>query len=99
MAGDIALSIRNLISQYVWAFVGLFVTNIICSSLAVIVGTTMNYFLDGQINRAEILFPGVACFLIAIGFAFHSSNAKDEEMKLSMSGFRNASEHYQSEFL
>ena len=27
-------------------------------------GTTLNFFLDGRINRAEILFPGVACFLI-----------------------------------
>ncbi|EAY83227.1 hypothetical protein OsI_38436 [Oryza sativa Indica Group] len=100
MAGGIALSIGNLISQYAWAFVGLSVTNIICSSLAVVLGTTMNYFLDGRINRAEILFPGVACFLVAIflGSAVHSSNAKDEEEKLSMSGFRNAFEHYQSEF-
>uniref|UniRef100_A0A0E0JAR2 Uncharacterized protein n=1 Tax=Oryza nivara TaxID=4536 RepID=A0A0E0JAR2_ORYNI len=81
MAGGIALSIGNLISQYAWAFVGLSVTNIICSR------TTMNYFLDGRINRAEILFPGVACFLVAIflGSAVHSSNAKDEEEKLSMS--------------
>uniref|UniRef100_A0A0E0MMR2 Ureide permease 2-like n=1 Tax=Oryza punctata TaxID=4537 RepID=A0A0E0MMR2_ORYPU len=88
MAGGIALSIGNLISQYAWAFVGLSVTNIICSSLAVVLGTTINYFLDGRINRAEILFPGVACFLIAVflGSAVHSSNAKDEEEKLSMSG-------------
>uniref|UniRef100_A0A0E0JAR0 Ureide permease 2-like n=1 Tax=Oryza nivara TaxID=4536 RepID=A0A0E0JAR0_ORYNI len=100
MAGGIALSIGNLISQYAWAFVGLSVTNIICSSMAVVLGTTMNYFLDGRINRAEILFPGVACFLVAIflGSAVHSSNAKDEEEKLSMSGFRNAFEHCQSEF-
>ncbi|KAF0920151.1 hypothetical protein E2562_033453 [Oryza meyeriana var. granulata] len=86
MAGGIALGIGNLISQYAWAFVGLSVTNIISSSLAVVLGTTMNYFLDGRINRAEILFPGVACFLIAVflGSAVHSSNAKDEEEKLSM---------------
>ena len=45
----------------------------------------MNYFLDGRINRAEILFPGVACFLVAVflGAAVHSSNAKDDEQKLS----------------
>lgn len=47
----------------------------------------MNYFLDGRINRAEILFPGVACFLVAVflGAAVHSSNAKDNERKLSVS--------------
>uniref|UniRef100_J3NDM1 Ureide permease 2-like n=1 Tax=Oryza brachyantha TaxID=4533 RepID=J3NDM1_ORYBR len=86
MAGGVALSIGNLISQYAWAFVGLSLTNIICSSLAVVLGTTINYFLDGRINRADILFPGVACFLVAVflGSAVHTSNAKDEEEKLSV---------------
>ncbi|GJN34950.1 hypothetical protein PR202_gb23667 [Eleusine coracana subsp. coracana] len=85
MTGGIALGLGNLISQYAWAFAGLSVTNIICASLTVVLGTTINYFLDG-INRAEILFPGVACFLVAIflGAAVHSSNAKDDEEKLSV---------------
>ncbi|TVU50129.1 hypothetical protein EJB05_01486 [Eragrostis curvula] len=86
MAGGLFLGLGNLISQYAWAFAGLTVTNIICSSLTVVLGTTMNYFLDGRINRAEILFPGVGCFLIAVflGAAVHSSNAKDNEKKLSL---------------
>lgn len=44
----------------------------------------MNYFLDGKINRAEILFPGIACFLIAVclGSAVHLSNTADEQIKL-----------------
>lgn len=44
----------------------------------------MNYFLDDKINSAEILFPGVGCFLIAICFAsgVHASNATDDEAKL-----------------
>lgn len=48
-------------------------------------GTTINYFLDGRINKADILFPGVMYFLIAVflGAALHSSNAKDDEQKLS----------------
>ena len=50
-------------------------------------GTTLNYFLDNRINRAEILFPGVACFLVAVilGSAVHASNAADNEKKLSVS--------------
>ncbi|GJM95593.1 hypothetical protein PR202_ga12354 [Eleusine coracana subsp. coracana] len=86
MTGGIALGLRNLVSQYAWAFAGLSVTNIICASLTVVLGTTINYFLDGRINRAEILFPGVACFLVAVflGAAVHSSNAKDDEEKLSV---------------
>jgi len=84
MAGGLALGLGNLVSQYAWVFAGLSVTNIICSSMTVVIGTTMNYFLDGRINRAEILF-GVACFLIAVflGAAVHSSNAKDDEQKLN----------------
>lgn len=48
-------------------------------------GTTLNYFLDDRINKAEILFPGVGCFLIAVclGSAVHSSNAADNKEKLS----------------
>lgn len=48
-------------------------------------GTTFNYFLDDRINKAEILFPGVGCFLIAVclGSAVHSSNGADNEKKLS----------------
>ena len=44
----------------------------------------MNYFLDDRINKAEILFPGVACFLIAVclASAVHSSNASDNKAKL-----------------
>ncbi|KAL6623269.1 hypothetical protein ACP70R_033148 [Stipagrostis hirtigluma subsp. patula] len=90
MAGGLALSLGNLVSQYAWAFAGLSVTNIICSSMTVVLGTTLNYFLDGRINRAEVLFPGVACFLVAVflGSAVHSSNAKDDSEKLKMAESR-----------
>lgn len=51
----------------------------------IVTGTTLNYFLDDKINKAEILFPGVGCFLIAVflGSAVHSSNAADNKAKLS----------------
>ncbi|KAE8732908.1 Erlin-2 [Hibiscus syriacus] len=42
-----------------WAFVGLSVTEVITASITVVIGSTLNYFLDGKINRAEVLFPGV----------------------------------------
>lgn len=47
-------------------------------------GTTMNYFLDDRINRAQILFPGVGCFLIAVflGAALHTSYSRDNLSKL-----------------
>ncbi|XP_072989646.1 ureide permease 1-like isoform X1 [Typha latifolia] len=85
MAGGIVLSLGNLATQYAWAFVGLSVTEIISSSITVVIGTTLNYFLDDRINRAEVLFPGVGCFLVAVclGSAVHSSNAADNEKKLS----------------
>lgn len=45
----------------------------------------MNYFLDDKINKAEILFPGVGCFLIAVclASAVHASNATDNKVKLN----------------
>ena len=44
----------------------------------------MNYFLDGKINKAEILFPGVGCFFVAVclGYFLHSSNIADNQAKL-----------------
>ncbi|ONK76183.1 uncharacterized protein A4U43_C03F24800 [Asparagus officinalis] len=84
MAGGIVLSLGNLATQYAWAYVGLSVTEVITSSITVVIGTTLNYFLDDRINKAEILFPGVGCFLTAVclGSAVHSSNAADNEEKL-----------------
>jgi len=78
------LSVGNLSTQYSWALVGLSVTEVISSSLTVVIGTTMNYFLDDKINRADILFPGVGCFLIAVclGSFVHASNAADNKEKL-----------------
>ncbi|XP_043706366.1 ureide permease 1-like isoform X1 [Telopea speciosissima] len=84
MAGGIVLSLGNLSTQYAFALVGLSLTEVITSSLTVVIGTTLNYFLDDRINRAEILFPGVGCFLIAVilGSQVHSSNASDNKAKL-----------------
>ncbi|KAI3467249.1 hypothetical protein Pfo_023912 [Paulownia fortunei] len=85
MAGGIVLSLGNLATQYAWAFVGLSVTEVITCSVTVVIGTTVNYFLDGKINKAEILFPGVGCFLIAVcfGSVLHSSNEADNKRKLT----------------
>ncbi|KAH7858283.1 hypothetical protein Vadar_021969 [Vaccinium darrowii] len=85
MAGGVVLSIGNLSTQYAWAFVGLSVVEVVTSSITVVIGTTMNYYLDDKINKAEILFPGVACFLIAVclGSAVHASNTTDNRAKLS----------------
>lgn len=85
MAGGIVLSLGNLATQYAWALVGLSVTEVVTSSITVVIGTTLNYFLDDRINKAEILFSGVGCFLIAVclGSAVHTSNDADNREKLS----------------
>ncbi|XP_062203292.1 ureide permease 1-like [Phragmites australis] len=87
MAGGVTLSLGTLATQYGWAFVGLSVTEVMASSLKVVIGTTLNYFLDGRINKAAVLFPGVGCFLIAaiLGSLVHSSNAADNLEKMSSS--------------
>ncbi|XP_043705076.1 ureide permease 2-like [Telopea speciosissima] len=90
MAGGIVLSLGNIAQQYALALVGLSVMQVIASSMIVLIGTTLNYFLDNRINNAKILFPGVACFFIAIclGSALHSSNEADNKAKLT--GFSNS---------
>lgn len=84
LAGGVVLSLGNLSTQYAWALVGLSVTEVITASVTVVIGTTLNYFLDDRINKAEILFPGVGCMLIAVclGSAVHASNAADNKVKL-----------------
>jgi Ureide permease len=39
MGGGIVLSLGNLATQYAWAYVGLSVTEIISSSMCVVIGT------------------------------------------------------------
>ncbi|CAJ1931915.1 unnamed protein product [Sphenostylis stenocarpa] len=94
MGGGVFLSVGNLSTQYAWAFVGLSVVEVITSSITVVIGTTFNYFLDDKINKAEILFPGVGCFLIAVclGSAVHSSNTADNKAKLKdfSTGYKDA---------
>jgi len=84
LAGGLVLGVGNLLTQYAWPFVGLSIVEVISSSITVVAGTTMNYFLDDRINRAQILFPGVGCFLIAVflGAALHTSYSRDNLSKL-----------------
>lgn len=41
MAGGIVLSLGNLATQYAWAFVGLSVTEVVTSSITVVIGLFM----------------------------------------------------------
>ncbi|KAL2925047.1 Ureide permease 2, partial [Bienertia sinuspersici] len=78
------LSLGNLSIQYAMALVGLSVVEVVSASITVVIGTTVNYFLDNRINKAEILFPGVGCFLIAVflGSTVHKFNDADNTAKL-----------------
>lgn len=84
LAGGVGLSLGNLATQYALAFVGLSVTEVTTASITVVIGTSVNYFLDNKLNRADVLFSGVGCFLVAVflGSAVHSSNSADVEAKL-----------------
>ncbi|EIE24652.1 putative ureide permease 2 [Coccomyxa subellipsoidea C-169] len=84
VAGGILLCLGNIGTQYALAYTNLSITEVVGSSLTVVGGTILNYFLDGRINRAEILFPGVACFLIAAitGLFVHASNMDDHNTKM-----------------
>lgn len=84
VAGGVLLFAGNLGTQYALAFTGLSITEVVASSLTVVGGTTINYFLDDRINNAAVLFPGVGCFLIAAitGLFLHASNMDDVRAKL-----------------
>ncbi|XP_024534406.1 ureide permease 1 isoform X1 [Selaginella moellendorffii] len=90
MAGGIALCLGNICMQYSLVFVGISITEVISASLAVIFGTTANYYLDNCLNSARVLFPGVGCFVIAVllGSFCHASNANDRTARLGPSNPR-----------
>lgn len=77
MAGGVLLSLGILAAQYALALVCLSVSLVITCSITVVIGTTVNYFLDNRINSAELLFPGVGSFVIAVclASAVHALNA------------------------
>eukprot|EP00884_Botryococcus_braunii_P017009 jgi/Botrbrau1/3992/Bobra.0016s0005.1 len=84
--GGCFLCMGNMGTQYSLAYCGLSITEVVASSLTVVGGTIINYFLDGRINAASILFPGVACFLVAAvtGMFLHASNLDDTKRKLGI---------------
>lgn len=53
VAGGILLFLGNLGTQYALAFTGLSITEVVASSLTVVGGTTINYFLVGTVMRAD----------------------------------------------
>ena len=50
LAGGIFLFLGNLGTQYGLAFTGLSITEVVSSSITVVGGTTLNYFLDDRYN-------------------------------------------------
>lgn len=60
MAGGIVLSLGNLATQYAWAFVGLSVTEVVSSSITVVIGkrfsfsSIMNILFDATILMLDV---------------------------------------------
>lgn len=84
--GGFSLCLGNILMQYSLAFCGISLTEVVSASLAVVGGTTINYFLDDGLNKAHILFPGVGCFLVAVilGSLCHASNVADIDAKMDI---------------
>ncbi|KAK4779920.1 hypothetical protein SAY87_016026 [Trapa incisa] len=85
LSSGVFIALGNLATQYALAFAGLSITLVVTASMTVIIGTSVNYYLDDKINKAEILFPGVGCFIVSvfIASAVHASNEEDKMQKLS----------------
>ncbi|KAL6842069.1 hypothetical protein ACP4OV_028048 [Aristida adscensionis] len=89
MAGGAVLSVGNLCTQYAWAYVNLSVTEAASAGMVVVLvyGTTLAFF---RISQADMVFPGMVCFLVAVvfGSAVHAScagSAADNEDKTDVS--------------
>ena len=52
-----------------------------------VTGTTLNYFLDNRINRAEILFPGVAASWLQFALLLLSTHLMQLIIKKSLKVF------------
>jgi hypothetical protein len=51
MAGGVTLSLGTLATQYGWAFVGLSVTEVMASSLKVVIGTDISKLVGPELFR------------------------------------------------
>ena len=60
MAGGVTLSLGTLATQYGWAFVGLSVTEVMASSLKVVIGTctyivqSLKIFVDSTVQSLKL---------------------------------------------
>ncbi|CAL8466195.1 g5731 [Coccomyxa elongata] len=66
MASGVCIFFGNMAEQYALALAGVTIAVPMFSSCIVVLGTVLNYFLDKGLNKATILFPGVACFALAV---------------------------------
>ncbi|KAK4715710.1 hypothetical protein R3W88_014048 [Solanum pinnatisectum] len=94
----LGLSVTEVVSASITGVIGIILTSatsiflkpvqgvgkMTCAIPFVMTGTTLNYCLDGKIYKAEIMFSGVACFLVVVslGSAVHSFNNADNKTKL-----------------
>lgn len=56
MAGGVVLSLGNLSTQYAWAFVGLSVTEVLTSSITVVIGINLKTFTCKWVDMGYVLF-------------------------------------------
>lgn len=86
MASGVCIFFGNMGLMYSLCLSGVTIAVPLFSSFIVIVGTTLNYFLDRGLNKATLLFPGVACFFLAFcaGAATHILN----EMHVTQQKYR-----------
>ncbi|WIA38780.1 hypothetical protein OEZ86_002068 [Tetradesmus obliquus] len=73
LAGGFFLAFGDLGMQYATALLGLSIGPPLLNALTVIIGVVLAYFLDGGINKPQLVFPGMACAAVAIalGAAAH----------------------------
>ncbi|KAK9815205.1 hypothetical protein WJX73_010931 [Symbiochloris irregularis] len=85
MAAGAFVQFGNFGVQWGCALCGVIITMAANGSLIVVIGTTLNWFLDDKVNKPELLFPGIGCFLIAVIFSV-ATHIVDQRYKRSTRG-------------
>ncbi|GBF92541.1 ureide permease-like [Raphidocelis subcapitata] len=81
VAGGATLSVGDVAMQYTTALLGLSIGPPLLNATTVVLGVVLTYFLDGGINRPELVFPGMACatLAIALGAAAHALSHRQQQ--------------------
>uniref|UniRef100_A0A383VZ22 Uncharacterized protein n=1 Tax=Tetradesmus obliquus TaxID=3088 RepID=A0A383VZ22_TETOB len=91
LAGGFFLAFGDLGMQYATALLGLSIGPPLLNALTVIIGVVLAYFLDGGINKPQLVFPGMACAAVAIALGAAAHVVGERQRKQAAPGSTSSS--------